>query len=205
VEEQKEKQVKDIDVFLDLKRRLKITRKARIAASRRLRLKQDFYDKVIHFYSLVILVFSIWFVSAEGATATFVTKVLLILSVSLTFFTMYVNIRNYKERASNFEANYQSLDILLNKIERLEALPEKIDQECLKGLHREYEKLLIEKENHLDIDYWVSVDPKIRDFSKHVEIFEKREGLIKLIVAVHPILLLLIILGVNHLTKVYLF
>lgn len=201
MDDQQGKIVKDIDVFLDLKRRLKITRKARIAASRRLRLKQDFYDKVIHIYSLVILVFSIWFVSAEGDLAELATKVLLILSVSLTFFTMYVNIRNYKERASNFEANYQSLDILLNKFERLEASPEKIDQDCLKGLHREYEKLLIEKENHLDIDYWVSIDSKVKDFSYQIKLYERKEGFVRFIVAIHPILLLLVILGINKLTQ----
>ncbi|EPY06643.1 hypothetical protein PAALTS15_13602 [Paenibacillus alvei TS-15] len=201
LEENKGSQVSNIDVFFELKRRLKTTRKSRIAASKRLRKKQDFYDKIIHFYSLIILVLSIWFVSAEGKVAAISTKVLLIMSVSLTFFTMYVSIRNYKERASNFETNYQSLDLLLNKVERLEAVPEQIDQECLKGLHREYEKLIIEKENHIDIDYMLSSGSKINDFSTQIKWYERREMFIKFIVAVHPVLLLLMILGIHRITK----
>ncbi|EJQ03172.1 hypothetical protein IE3_05543 [Bacillus cereus BAG3X2-1] len=78
---------------------------------------------------------------------------MLISSLSLTFFTMFLGIKNYKERASNFENNYQQLNVLLNKLPRLEADPSSITQVKLKELHRDYEKLILEKENHISVDY----------------------------------------------------
>ncbi|MEK4142115.1 SLATT domain-containing protein [Paenibacillus sp. FSL M7-0547] len=185
-------------IFRDLKRRVKITRKARIIASRRLRSKYEYYEKVTHIYSLIILVLSIWFITAEGPGAIIATKSLLILSLSLTFFTMYVNIKNYKERASNFESNYQSLDILLNKIERLEATVLEIDSEDLKGLHREYEKVLLEKENHLDIDYMMTDEKK---FKSKICVHNIFEFAVKLIVAFYPLILLLVIFLASQLLK----
>ncbi|PJN53649.1 hypothetical protein PAEVO_03700 [Paenibacillus sp. GM2FR] len=188
----------DTTVFLDLKRRVKITRKARIMASRRLRKKYELYEKITHVYSLIVLILSIWFITEDGPGALVATKALLILSLSLTFFTMYINIRNYKERASNFEANYQSLDILLNKIERLEAHQENLNAEIIKGLHRDYEKLLIEKENHLDIDYMMS-DPKT--FNIEIKRYNKTQLLINIVIAVYPLILFLVIVLASKLLE----
>lgn len=197
---QENKEKSNLEVFRDLKRRVKITRKARIAASKRLRKKYEYYEKITHIYSLIVLVLSIWFITEQGDRALVATKALLVLSLSLTFFTMYINIKNYKERASNFEANYQSLDVLLNKLERLEAKPEEIDGEVLKGLYREYEKLLIEKENHLDIDYLIN-EPEKHKYE--IRLYRLRQGLINLIVAVYPLILFIIIVLASKLLSVY--
>lgn len=43
--------------------------------------------------------------------------------------------------------------MLLNKLQRLEADPSSITQVKLKELHRDYEKLILEKENHISVDY----------------------------------------------------
>lgn len=139
----------NLEVFNELKRRVDLTRRARIKASDRLRNKHEFYEKTSYFYSLIILALSVWFIDSSGN----MPKVLLIASLSLTFFTMFLGVKNYKERASNFENNYQQLNVLLNKMQRLEANPDEINQEKLKELHRDYEKLIIDKENHIDIDY----------------------------------------------------
>lgn len=139
----------EIVTFTELMRRVDLTRRARIKASGRLRDKHEFYEKATHLYSLLVLILSIWFIDSTDST----TKTLLIASLSLTFFTMFLGVKNYKERASNFESNYQQLNVLLNKMQRLETTPSKIDQSKLKELHRDYEKLIIEKENHIDIDY----------------------------------------------------
>ncbi|MGQ8871154.1 SLATT domain-containing protein [Paenibacillus sp. TSA_86.1] len=193
-------------VFQDLKRRLRTTRKARINASKRLRKKHELYEKTTHVYSVVILVLSIWFIGDNGSDDynLFVTKILLILSLALTFFTMYINTKNYKERASEFETNYQNLDILLNKIDRIESESIEIDNEMLKELHREYEKLLLEKENHQDIDYMISSDKLQEKFKIQICIYRLKTFLISLLVVIHPIVLLGFILLVNLLLRKFL-
>ncbi|MGW6106966.1 SLATT domain-containing protein, partial [Bacillus subtilis] len=113
-----------------------------------------------------------------------------IFSLSLTFFTMFLNIKNYKERASSFELNYQNLDILLNKIERRECDPESITDEEIKGLHREYEKLLLEKENHLDIDYYVSNKKTREKYASKINQYVWRDRVVKCLVAIYPIIII---------------
>ncbi|MGW6108904.1 hypothetical protein ACWF2D_20575, partial [Bacillus subtilis] len=53
----------NFDVFEDLKRRVRFTRKARIQASKRLRERHEFFEKVSYFYSLLVLIFSVWFLN----------------------------------------------------------------------------------------------------------------------------------------------
>ncbi|MCY8045754.1 MULTISPECIES: SLATT domain-containing protein [Bacillus] len=182
------------DVFLDLKRRVRFTRKARIKASQRLRNRHEFFEKVSYFYSLLVLIFSVWFLNmgndVENLTAT---KVLLIFSLSLTFFTMFLNIKNYKERAGSFELNYQNLDILLNKIERREANPQPIEEHELKGLQREYEKLLLEKENHLDIDYYLSDKKTQEKYAWKIKKHNFIDWVIKVLVLIYPLIIILAI------------
>lgn len=142
----------DIDVFNELLRRVDLTRRSRIKASSRLREKHEFYDKVSYFYSLLVLILSIYFIDNTDT----IPKILLIASLALTFFTMFLGSENYKERASNFETNYQQLNVLLNKMQRLSSHKEEINQTKIKELHRDYEKLILDKENHLSIDYMTS-------------------------------------------------
>ena len=103
---------------------------------------------------------------------------------------MYINAKNYKERASQFETNYQNLDILLNKIDRIESEEIEIKSDLLKELHREYEKLLLEKENHNDIDYMTSNDHLMRKFKVEIFTFKLKTALITALVVLHPLLLL---------------
>jgi len=182
------KEVSNLDVFYDLKRRIKITRKARIRASKRLRAKHEYFEKITNLYSVLVLILSVWFISSDEAT-----KILLVLSISLTFFTMFLNNKNYKERAGSFDTNYQHLDIQLNKIERLEANPEKITSEVVKGLHRDYEKLLIEKENHHDIDYMTSSDELKEKNKKEIWIYNAKTKTINIILAIYPFILILLL------------
>jgi hypothetical protein len=110
---------------------------------------------------------------------------------------MFLNIKNYKERAMSFETNYQQLDILLNKIERLECTPELITKYELKGLHREYEKLLLERENHHDIDYMTSSDELKEKFKFEITRYKIKNSIINFLVAIYPIILIIIINLVN--------
>lgn len=189
------KEVKDIDVFYELLRRLDITRRARIKASTRLREKHEFYEKTSYCYSIVILVLSIWFIDSSGD----ITKVLLIASLSLTFYTMFLGIKNYKERASNFENNYQQLNELLNKMQRLEADKHKITQNVLKELHREYEKLIIDKENHLPIDFMMCNSENETRFKNEIKRYKRIDTAKKESILIFPFILLAIFLFTEYL------
>lgn len=180
----------NVDVFKELKRRVDLTRRARIKASARLREKHEFYEKTSYFYSLLVLVLSVWFIDGEGNT----TKVLLIASLSLTFSTMFLGVKNYKERASNFENNYHQLNVLLNKIQRLEADESQISQLKLKELHRDYEKLIIEKENHLGIDYMTSKPEHEIKYKKEITKHKFYETFKKAVVILLPLLIITIFL-----------
>lgn len=140
------------DLMEDMIYRIEITKRARIKASARLRTKHLRYEKIIHLYSILILILTIWFLGNDELNIQS-TKILLIFSLTITFLSMYLNMQNYKERAGSFETNYQNLDILLNRIKRMSLSEKELGIDELKEIQREYEKLLIDKENHLPIDY----------------------------------------------------
>lgn len=152
-----EKESDLLNFVKELKYRIEITKRARIKASSRLRTKHIRFEKVIHFYSILILILTIWFFGNNDFSDES-TKFLLILSLTITFFSMYLNMQNYKERAGNFETNYQNLDILINRIERKLLDTNDLDISDMKQFQREYEKMLIDKENHIDIDYKKAFD-----------------------------------------------
>lgn len=185
-------------IFEDLRRRVAITRKARIKASTRLRKKHEYFEKVTHMYSLLVLILSVWFINVPDQNLSLlVTKMLLILSLSLTFFTMFLGTKNYKERAGNFETNYQNLDVLLNKMDRIKANGDEITTSLNKELHREYEKLLIEKENHHDIDYYMSGKEFQKEFKEDIRKHNFLEFCTRIAVAIYPIIILIFILVLN--------
>ncbi|CAH0186555.1 SLATT domain-containing protein [Peribacillus simplex] len=190
------------DIFKDLKRRVKITTKSRIIASTRLRQKHEYFEKITHLYSLLVLILSVWFISIPDPEQSFlVTKMLLILSLSLTFFTMFLGIKNYKERAGSFETNYQQLDALLNEINRLEVYPESITVPILTGLQSRYEKLIIGNENHDDVDYWHANDELKAKFKSEISMYKVKKVFVYITTAIYPILLVLFIYLIDYFLK----
>lgn len=189
--QQKDKTINNMDVFNELKRRVDLTRRARIKASDRLREKHEFFEKTSYFYSVVVLILSIWFIEGKGD----IPKVLLISSLSLTFFTMFLGVKSYKERASNFENNYQQLNVLLNKLQRLEADSSSIDQMKLKELHRDYEKLILEKENHISIDYMTCKPDHEVKYKKEISRYVWRERLQRCIVFCLPLIIWIVFIN----------
>lgn len=173
-------------MFKDLMRRVDLTRRARIKASNRLRKKHEFYEKISYGYSLIILILSIWFIEGSGD----VIKILLIASLSLAFFTMFLGVKNYKERASNFENNYQQLNILWNKLQRLKEYSDGVDEDKIKEVHREYERLLLDKENHLDIDYQTCKPEHEEKYKMEIIRHSVWETLKRCLVAIVPLILM---------------
>jgi hypothetical protein len=193
------------DVFNELRRRVSITRKGRIRASKRLRKKHEYFEKVTNLYSLVVLILSVWFINIPDQDLSLqVTKMLLILSLSLTFFTMFLGTKNYKERAGSFETNYQHLDVLLNRMDRIIASGVEITTELNKEFHREYEKLLIEKENHHDIDYFTSKNELKKEYKNEILFYYLEENATKIIVAIYPVLILVFIILLNKIIDKFL-
>lgn len=202
MEQNDDKPLSPIDVLEELNRKVDLTRRSRIKASQRLREKDDFFEKVSHFYSLLVLIFSIWFVVTPNELINInSTKMLLIISLSLLFFTMFLGMRNYKERANNFETNYQQLNVLLHKIQRLKTSPSDITTEKLKELHREYEKLIIDKENHQNIDYMTCNDEMATKFKLEITKYKILDNVKKVLVAVYPLLLIIILFLIEKLVN----
>ena len=188
--------------FRHLKGRIKTTRKTRIEASKRLRKKHNFYEKVSHFYSLIVLILSVWFLNQSNEGSMEATKILLVLSLTLTYFTMFLSLRNYKERAGNFETNYQQLDVLTNKIDRFNAGDKVLSMEVLKEFQREYEKLIIGKENHINMDYYLSDEDNQEKFKKRIITYRAKEGITNFLVAIYPLILVLIVLLFSKIIEV---
>lgn len=184
------KEITNNEVFYEIKRRVDHTRRARIKASARLREKHEFLEKISYFYSVLVLVLSIWFINSSNPD---ITKLLLIASLALTFFSMFLGVKNYKERASNFETNYQHLSTLLNKLQRLETHLDEIDDTKLKELHRDYEKLILDKENHLDIDYLTSTPELAGKYKLEISKYKWKENIQKTIMVVMPLIFLFFI------------
>lgn len=198
---------KDIETNIEnefkyLKKRIKNTRKARIEASKRLRKKHHYYEKVTHFYSLVVLILSVWFLNQSDDSGILAAKILLVLSLSLTYFTMFLSLRNYKERAGDFETNYQQLDVLTNRIDRFTTGNKELNDKEFKGFQREYEKLIIGKENHLNIDYFMSTPENQEIFKKKIILYSIKEKTVDVLIAIYPILLLVFIYLFTKIIKV---
>ena len=101
--------------------------------------------------------------------------------------------RNYKERAGNFETNYQHLDVLTNKIDRFLAIEQELTELKLKEFQREYEKLIIGKENHQNIDYYISTEENQQKFKNEIHKYKFGENIMNITISIYPILLLGII------------
>ncbi|UAL47998.1 SLATT domain-containing protein [Sutcliffiella horikoshii] len=144
----------------ELKRKVNLTRVSRLNASKRLREDHTYYQKVSVYYSVLIAGLSIWFirfgVDGEQEISYLLSNMLLVASITLTFFSMYISIINLQERAYRMENSQLELGKLLNDIER--ALIIKVQSlEELKKLQRKYENILVRVENHEDVDYWITI------------------------------------------------
>jgi len=129
----------------DLKRRVDITRGVRIEANKRLKRANNFVNSIIFLHTFIIIVITLSIIDKNDSYSN---KFVLIYSIGTTIISLYINSRNYDERALRFEHNYRSLERLSNKISM------EVNNTKLKRYIREYESLIDDKENHESIDYY---------------------------------------------------
>lgn len=137
----------------ELKRRVDVTRRARFACSTRLRNYSNKIQNLIIYYNILIVFISIiTMYRSYGEGFAWYTYVILSFSITLSFFATHIAGKNYKEKAIQMESNGHELTKIHGKIEvsqsKLEFKPDN-----LSNLFKEYERILINVENHDKIDY----------------------------------------------------
>lgn len=75
-------------------------------------------------------------------------------------------------------------------MDRFEASQKALIENKLKEFQREYEKLIIGKENHLNIDFYMSTPEKQKDFKVDINKYRVVEGVFNALIAIYPILLI---------------
>ena len=133
-----------------LARKVWITRKARIATSERLKRKEKYLQIINVYYSLFIASLSIWSLIYKNDDKL-ISYLLLIVSISLTVFSIFWASRNYQERYIELKNNYISLDRLYYRIESMQI--KDVTNDKLNELHDEYCRLIEMVENHSEYDY----------------------------------------------------
>lgn len=142
-----------INSIEDLKRRIDITRRARFACSTRLRKYFNRIQNLIVYYNiLVVFVSIVTLYQSYSNEAKWTTHLTLALSITLSFFATYIGGKNYNEKAIKMEHNGHELSRIYGKIIMLQAV-QPISINDISKLYKEYERTLINVENHENVDY----------------------------------------------------
>jgi hypothetical protein len=157
------------ELMEELERRSRIIRSSRIEASKRYKSDDNFYRFITIFYSIIVTAITIRFAFGLGTLGESDNKdlsiILLVMSVFVTLFTMYVSIKNAGEKVGRFQSNYMELTRLLADIQlaNVSYKKNKNPDELLcvnddyKKFSNRYASLLTQIDNHDDIDYWRAV------------------------------------------------
>ena len=199
------------NLMKELERRSKIIRSARIEASKRYKEDDNFYRFITIFYSIIVTVISIRFAfgldTLDASSNQKLSILLLVMSVFVTLFTMYVSIKNAGEKVGRFQSNYMELTRLLADIQLANTSYKKDNESELEIVDEDYRKfssryasLLTQSDNHDDIDYWRAVKreeegniEKVKVADEKIKVF-KRWKYIKRVIAFLSVPLLLVIL-----------
>jgi hypothetical protein len=180
------REVTDVyNLMKELERRSKIIRSARIEASKRYKEDDNFYRFVTIFYSIIVTVVSIKFAfgldTLEASGNQKLSILLLVMSVFVTLFTMYVSIKNAGEKVGRFQSNYMELTRLLADIQLATTSYKKDNEEEFEIVNEDYRKfsnryasLLTQSDNHDDIDYWRAVKREEEENALKVKIADEK-------------------------------
>lgn len=120
------------------------TKKARIQTEKRL-LRYDIYSQLmLLWYSIALVIVSIFELKSPLPESYF-GSLMVALSVLVLCATLFVNNRNFKDRANLVKQCYETLSILIEDSKKNDA--------DIALLDREYQKILGLCENHTDIDF----------------------------------------------------
>ncbi len=140
----------------DLIRRVDATYRIRINAAIRLRNSCNHYKKLNMYYSALITGVSIITIGFDTKFLGFdVSNIVLMLSIVLSYFAFHISEQNLQERAYRMEETYRELDKLRNKLTIYfdHYSKEECTEEFCKKMYKQYEQIISNIENHLDIDY----------------------------------------------------
>ena len=124
------------------------TRKCRILSSERLNENERFCRFISIYYSILTTILTI--INMNSIESKNLDIVILIASIAVTNFLLYLDTQNYKERYLALKKNYLDLDKLQIRIKSLENTE---DIEKYSEIALEYNNLLREVENHKEYDY----------------------------------------------------
>lgn len=143
------------------------TRKCRILASERLNANEKFCRFISIYYSIITTALTIInMISTEDKK---IDVIILIVSIAVTYFLMYMDTKNYKERYLAFKKNYLDLDKLRTKIVTVE---DKKDINKYNEIAFEYNELLREVENHTEYDY-IKLALRTKELKEKVDLKKK--------------------------------
>lgn len=125
-----------------------VTRKCRIIASERLNTNENFCRFISIYYSILTTILTI--INMISIESKNIDVLILVTSISVTNFLLYLDTQNYKGRYLALKKNYLDLNKLQIKIKTLE---NKKDSEKYNEIALEYNDLLREVENHKEYDY----------------------------------------------------
>ncbi|WP_226668739.1 SLATT domain-containing protein [Metabacillus litoralis] len=206
------REVSDVyNLMKELERRSKIIRSSRIEASKRYKEDDNFYRFITIFYSIIVTVVSIRFAFGLDTLNPIgnqkLSILLLVMSVFVTLFTMYVSIKNAGEKVGRFQSNYMELTRLLADIQLANTSYTRESESELEIVNEDYKKfsnryasLLTQSDNHDDIDYWRAVKREEEENTEKVKIADekikvfKRWKYLKRVVAFLSVPLLLVLI-----------
>lgn len=141
----------DINQLKEFSRKLWITRKCRIEASERVKKDNDLFQRLLVYYSIILVALSILDMQSKLNTSKS-SLLILISSVALSLFSMFVVSRNYNERYINLKNCYIELDKLYMILKEMEN-SNNIDSEKLETMVDCYNNILKCVENHNEYDF----------------------------------------------------
>lgn len=187
----------NIEEHSELMRKIWITRKCRIEASERLLKKHNLYQAILVYYSIMLVVYSIWNIQSFNLSGQITEASLFILVVSIVFslFSLFVSSKNLQGKYFNLKINYLELDKIWGILKRVDPK----DAQAISGIRDQYNNLLAAVDNHEEIDYYRvilsvteernNLDEKTQfEYEKFIKNYDRRKWWLKNCLYTVPIL-----------------
>lgn len=144
------------EIIDSLLRKIWITKKCRIVASERLEKAELYAQFIFVYYSVILVSLSIWNLFPEHSTSA-LSLISVIASIGLLCISLFINSRNYKNRAIALKSCYVKLGGLYSKLQILSSdiLEMDVRKQSFLNIENNYLELLNNVENHSEFDYLI--------------------------------------------------